>query len=114
VSEVDLPALEESLALLDRLDRRQGKPTPTPVRPIIYEGGVISYTEKNPHLCFCEGCDKGIFSAEIYMEADGTITGKLGKISFAGTVNSVVGVAHYPREKDDDCSDQEGINQDTQ
>jgi hypothetical protein len=115
VSEVDLPALEESLVLLDRLERRKGKPTPTPVRPIIYQGGV-SYTVKVslPGGCPCPACEVAIFSAEIFMGANGTITGKLDSdfkdliandaISFAGTVNSLTSIYDFTQVGYQQCT----------
>lgn len=110
VNEVDLPALEESLVLLDRLERRKGKPTPTPIRPIIYEGGVVSYVEK---ACLpCEGCDKQILRAEIFTRVDRTITGTINSvigprpILFAGTADSITNAPYDLTFDDGKCNNQ--------
>lgn len=109
-SEIDLPTLDESLALLDRLDRREEESAPTPAGPMVYEG-VASWVEI-PETCACAAaCEQDLFTVRVLIDESGNVTGILeiltryGKseevwglkaLEFAGSRDFVTGTSTHP------------------
>jgi hypothetical protein len=105
-SKVDLPTLNESLAMLDRVERR-AEPTSTSVPVIIYEGRASSFVSKPSGGCYCLTCANDKFSAEATISADGNVWGVFSyeayqkpviefaddkvKVQFTGTQDSITG-----------------------
>ena len=96
-SEVDLVTLEESLAVLDRMDKR-AEPTSTPVQSMIFEGAVSSYVDKND-FCICEPCRDWGLTVELIIGTEGNLSGieKELKIPLTGSREAITGeISHHP------------------
>jgi hypothetical protein len=94
--EVDLATLEESLAVLDRVDKRAG-PTSTPIRPMIFKGAV-SYVDWTDVCTRRDIFDGMIFTVVVSIGPDGNVSGTLdgnGRIEFTGTRDSISGERIY-------------------
>lgn len=93
-SAIDLLTLDESLALLDRLDRREGEAAPALVGPIIFEGSA-SWTDNIPGECPCPECNGSIFTANVLVNTEGSVSGILKSpghdISFGSKPEFMVG-----------------------
>ena len=92
-SEVDLVTLEESLVVLDLVERRRVEPTSTPIRPIIYEGAASYVTKSETGDCDCSTCNGVTFTAKVFIDVDGVVLGILQphKVELTGTRNAITG-----------------------